>query len=113
MSATLSRLENVRKREDGSVVARCPACAALGNDTKGNHLVVFPSGAFGCVVFSGDTPEARQHRREVARLAGWAVSGTAGGNRSRVRREPRPVQVVPWRARLGLPPQKQPDGSDG
>lgn len=42
------KLTNVVEK-DGKTIARCPACAARGNDAKGEHLVIFPDGKFGCV----------------------------------------------------------------
>ncbi len=42
-----SRLENLRRTADGWS-ARCPACAAEGSDTQGNHLRVWRTGSFAC-----------------------------------------------------------------
>jgi hypothetical protein len=65
-----AKLSNVVSRSDGSHIARCPACEAQGHDAKGNHLIVFPTGAFACVIFQGQTEQAVQHRAMIARLAG-------------------------------------------
>jgi hypothetical protein len=65
-----AKLTNVVPRPDGSYTARCPACAEEGHDAKGNHLIVFPSGAFACVIFQGHTEQASKHRATIARLAG-------------------------------------------
>lgn len=71
MSLIRNKLEKVKERIDGSFTARCPACAAAGRDsTAGNHLLVRPDGVFSCVVFAGDSPEAKKHRQEILRLAG-------------------------------------------
>ena len=70
MSLTSSRLENIVPRGDGSFNARCPACAAEGRDNAGNHLIVFASGRYACVLFSGQGEEARAHRRQIFALAG-------------------------------------------
>jgi hypothetical protein len=80
MSLIRSKLENVVERADGSFNARCPACAARGGDSKGNHLIVFPDGKFGCVVFQGSDAETREHRALVTRLAG---DGTQAAGRTR------------------------------
>jgi len=50
MSLDVRRLAVSRRLEDGTVVARCPACAAVGQDRSGEHLVIYPNGRFGCVV---------------------------------------------------------------
>jgi hypothetical protein len=65
-----AKLSNIVPRPDGSYNARCPACAAEGHDTKGNHLILFPTGAFACVLFQGHAEQAVQHRATIARLAG-------------------------------------------
>ena len=58
----LDKLENVVERT-GKVIARCPACAAKGRDSQGNHLVIFDNGAFSCII--GDA----NHRKEIYQLA--------------------------------------------
>ena len=99
MFPTCSKLHNVVERGDGSVVAQCPACAALGRDSKGCHLVVYNNGAYGCIAYSGNSEEARAHRREVARLAGWkrATPTKTGPKRAGA---PPAVPLVPWRSKL-------------
>jgi hypothetical protein len=61
-----ARLENVQRREDGSIIAACPACRASGSDKSGNHLKIEQSGKFGCAANPGDG----EHRKEIFRLAG-------------------------------------------
>lgn len=61
----LTKLTNVVQR-DGKVIARCPACASVGRDNTGNHLVIFPDGRFGCVCHPGD----REHNRAIWRAVG-------------------------------------------
>ena len=61
----LSRLTNVIAK-DGKQVARCPACAARGNDTKGNNLVVYKDGKFACAAYPGD----KEHNRQILQLVG-------------------------------------------
>ena len=100
MSPTCSKLNNVMERGDGSVVAQCPACAALGRDSKGCHLVVYSTGAYGCIAYSGNSEEARAHRREVARLAGWQRT-TATKRGAETTDAPPAVPLVPWRSQLG------------
>ena len=64
------KLENMVDRF-GKIVARCPACAVKGSDRQGNHLVLFPTGHWSCVV--GD----KAHRREIYQLAGKALNTEA------------------------------------
>jgi len=54
------------RRLSSRMVARCPACSEIGQDQEGNHLVVWPNGAFGCVVYPAD----KAHRRRIWHLAG-------------------------------------------
>ena len=54
MSLDVRKLTVSRRLEGGTVVARCPACAAVGQDRSGEHLVVYPDGRFGCVVHPGE-----------------------------------------------------------
>lgn len=53
MSLDVRKLAVSRRLEDGTVVGRCPACAAVGQDRSGEHLVIYPDGRFGCVVHPG------------------------------------------------------------
>jgi uncharacterized C2H2 Zn-finger protein len=112
MFPTFSNLTNVVERADGSVVAQCPACAALGRDSKGHHLVVYENGAFGCIAFHGQSEEARAHRREVARLAGWKAPQRAKGSERKGAGAPPPVALVPWRSKLGAEGRTT-DAADG
>ncbi len=66
MGLDVKKLENVSTKFDGKVTARCPACAKEGNDRKGEHLVVFPDGKFGCVKYEKDA----EHRKVIQSLAG-------------------------------------------
>jgi hypothetical protein len=67
MGLDLSRLENVR-HHGAKVIARCPACAEVENDRKGEHLFIEPGGRFGCVVFPD--AEGRKHRQRIFELVG-------------------------------------------
>lgn len=49
-----SRLSNVVRQPDGSVVAGCPQCAVEGRDSSRNHLRVWPNGAFSCAARQGE-----------------------------------------------------------
>ena len=69
MSLDISKLKNLRTRGD-KTIAGCPACAELGQDRTCEHLLVSTDGRFGCVVYSGDGPEAREHRRRIFALCG-------------------------------------------
>ena len=68
MSLDVQKLAVSRRLEDGTVVARCPACAAVGQDRAGEHLVVYPDGRFGCVVHPGEG--GCLHRKAI-----WAAVG--------------------------------------
>ena len=70
MALDESKLENVR-RKPGKLTARCPACAERGADRKGEHLVVYEDGGYGCVACKGDT----EHQRRIFALAGVGVGG--------------------------------------
>ena len=65
-SLDFAKLENVEHLADGSTRTACPACRAAGEDRTGDHLLVEPSGRFGCAKYPGD----HEHRREIWRLAG-------------------------------------------
>lgn len=66
MSLDITKLENVSEKFDGKITARCPACAKDGGDKKGEHLVIFPDGKFGCVKYEKDA----EHRKVIKMLAG-------------------------------------------
>jgi hypothetical protein len=68
VSLDLRKLTVSRRLEDGTVVARCPACAASGADRKAEHLVVYPDGRFGCVANPGDA--GWMHRKQVWEAVG-------------------------------------------
>lgn len=65
MAIDITRLEKVR-HIGGKVIARCPACAAVGNDRRGDHLAILPTGKFACAASPGDS----EHRREIFALVG-------------------------------------------
>ena len=69
MSLNISKLENIRKHS-GKITARCPACAEAGHDRKGEHLVINADGSFGCVVYPGDSVDAKAHRKRIFALRG-------------------------------------------
>ena len=66
MALQFDLLENARTTGGGRIQARCPACAEGGGDTKGEHLVVYPDGRFGCCLHPGD----KQHRKRIFALVG-------------------------------------------
>lgn len=66
MSLDVQRLERVRELAGGGIQARCPACAELGHDRKGEHLRIQPDGRFGCCVH----PKDREHRKRIFALVG-------------------------------------------
>jgi hypothetical protein len=66
MALDLKKLERLVELADGVKRSRCPACAANGQDKKGEHLRIAVDGRFGCCVFPGD----RDHRKQIFALAG-------------------------------------------
>jgi hypothetical protein len=69
MSLDISKLEHVHAH-GGKTTARCPACAEGGHDQSGEHLVINADGSFGCVVYPGDSTEAKAHRKRIFALCG-------------------------------------------
>ncbi len=89
MKLDTTKLENLEELPD-KWVARCPACAEDGHDNKGDHLVIYPNGKYGCVACQGDT----EHRRRIWRLAGVGARGDQTPTRIRI-----PVREHPDRKR--------------
>lgn len=69
MSLNTSKLEKVCIRGD-KTTARCPACAEAGHDQKGEHLLINGDGSFGCVLYAGDSSDAKEHRKRIFALCG-------------------------------------------
>jgi hypothetical protein len=69
MSLDVSRLKNVRMHRD-KTIAGCPACAEAGHDQKGEHLLINRNGSFACVVYAGDSADAKAHRKRIFTLCG-------------------------------------------
>jgi hypothetical protein len=69
MSLDVSKLDHVRVR-GGKTTALCPACAQGGHDQTRDHLFIQADGRFGCVVYPGDSPDAREHRKRIFALCG-------------------------------------------
>lgn len=69
MSLDITKLEDVRIR-GGKTTACCPACAEAGHDQTRNHLMIGADGRFGCVVYPGDSLDAREHRKRIFALCG-------------------------------------------
>ena len=65
---TVLNLKKLKKvvQKDGKIEAQCPACAAAGADSTGNHLVVYPDGKYGCVA----NPDDDEHRKRIFKLVG-------------------------------------------
>jgi hypothetical protein len=61
----VSKLQRIRF-SNTKIIARCPACAELGRDRKGNNLAIFPNGAFHCQAFPGD----REHNLRIVSISG-------------------------------------------
>ena len=66
MSLDHSKLENLTELPDGCQRARCPACASHGKDRKGEHLIIFADGRYGCAAHQGD----EEHRKLIYRQVG-------------------------------------------
>ncbi len=71
MSLDASKLVGAT-RLAGKTVAQCPVCAEHGADQSRNHLVIFDTGKFGCVIDS--SPE---HTRAIWHLVGVGGTGDA------------------------------------
>ncbi len=67
MGIDLLKLENSHKRGN-KIIARCPACAEIGQDKKGNHLFINEGGRFGCIVYQGS--DGHDHRKRIFQLVG-------------------------------------------
>ncbi len=67
MGLDLTKLEKVRQR-GSNTIARCPACAEVGRDRKGEHLFINDRGHFGCVLYPG--ADGQTHRQRIFELAG-------------------------------------------
>ena len=67
MSIDTSKLDNTNPRGN-KTISRCPACAEMGQDKKGNHLLISEDGKFACVAFPGAS--GREHRKRIFRLVG-------------------------------------------
>lgn len=65
MSLDLLKLEKVCVHAE-KTIARCPACAETGGDSKGKHLVVWADGRYGCAA----NPKDKKHRSRI-----WALIG--------------------------------------
>ena len=65
MPLDIKKLECVKSLGENTFKARCPACASEGADKGGNHLKIFSSGAYGCVIDSSNT-----HKKSIWVLAG-------------------------------------------
>lgn len=69
MPLVLEKLVNVRAGAGGAKIARCPACAEMGRDHTGDHLIIYPDGRFGCLV----NPQDKEHTRRIWKLAGDGI----------------------------------------
>lgn len=60
----IEKLNHVLEKS-GKITAQCPACAEDGHDRNGDHLVIYPSGKFGCIKIRDSG-----HRRRIKQLVG-------------------------------------------
>ena len=86
MGLLIEKLERVKRLGNGAVIARCPACAAAGQDREGNHLKIWADGRFACVVNAG--VQGKWHRKRI-----WEIAGDRG--------EARPAVKLVYRVRVG------------
>ena len=91
MSLDISKLQNVCSRGK-KIIARCPACAESGHDRRGKHLVIDAEGRFACVVYPGDSADAKEHRKRIFSLC---------GDRAVKPLDVRPARETECRGRLG------------
>lgn len=67
----LEKLENLKQDSDGWTAA-CPFCRQVeGRDRTGNHLKVFRSGKFSCIV----APSDKEHNAGILQLVGTESTG--------------------------------------
>jgi len=90
MSLDTTKLKNLRQTPD-KMTAQCPACAEAGHDSKGEHLVIYPNGAFGCVTKPGDL----SHNKRIFKLVGAPAREEATGPRPIPIRRPACMDRVP------------------
>lgn len=86
-----AKLEHVRSR-GAKLIARCPACAELGADKTGNHLLIGEDGRYTCINYRGS--EGIEHRKRIHALAGVTT----------INSKPFPVAYTPLPARVGAKP---------
>jgi hypothetical protein len=93
----LTKLKNVVKK-DGKTVAQCPACAAVGADTKGDHLAIFEDGKFACVANPGD----KTHNKEIHKLVGKGGTASSAPPTLQIKRQLIPESSIVMKiGRLG------------
>ena len=70
LTIDLEKLENKRRDSNGWTAA-CPLCRSNGSDKTGNHLKVYNSGKFSCIV----APRDKDHNRGILELVGMESDG--------------------------------------
>lgn len=95
----VNNLKNVVQK-DGKIEAQCPACNQAGADSKGNHMVIYPDGSFGCVANPGD----KEHNKAILKLVG--DKGARPLPQLQIRREDIPESKVLMK--IGRSGQKKP-----
>jgi hypothetical protein len=65
----ITKLENLKEVSDGWI-SRCPVCALAGNDKTGNHLRIWKTAAFKCIVDSSS-----EHNISILNIAGTNGNG--------------------------------------
>jgi hypothetical protein len=106
MSLDFNKLTHLRDKGDKKT-ARCPACAADGGDSRGEHLAIFPDGKFGCVAH----PKDKAHNQQIFKLVGMPdYTKSSGPIPVRIRRpecltrKPRTLKVFNSLTAVRVPP---------
>jgi len=79
MALDIRKLKKVKKGHGGTIIAQCPACHAQGGDQSGEHLIVYPNGAYGCCIH----PKDREHNREIFAQIGGTPRKNFGTGKDR------------------------------
>jgi len=66
----LSKLSNVKQLGGGAIQCACPQCRQNGGDKTGNHLKIWPGGAFNCIVAGKDKTHNKAIRAYLKGILG-------------------------------------------
>jgi hypothetical protein len=89
----LSKLENVKKQPDGSIIAGCPCCINdLSRDHTKDHLRVWPDYAFNCLAYPGE----KDHNKRILQLVGTEIDINSPDYVAPQKEESRVVMPKSW-----------------